>query len=101
MQVLVRKSNVGADCACSICGQGFRLYWEQGTAEEQARAEAEVQNAIHSQHMQGPARSAHPEIPFTVPNWSGLPQFAEPVRRPSPFDAPRATAATPKLRQAS
>ena len=51
MQVLVRKSDIAADCTCSICGQGFRLYWENGTAEQQARAHIEVRDAIHAQHL--------------------------------------------------
>ena len=80
MQVLVRKSDIAADCSCSICGQGFRLYWEAGTPEQQARAQIEVRDAIHSQHVHGAARSAHPEVPFTVPNWAAIPQFATPAR---------------------
>ena len=80
MHVLVRKSDIAADCLCSICGQGFRLYWEAGSPEQQARAQIEVRDAIHSQHVHGAARSAHPEVPFTVPNWAALPQFSAPVR---------------------
>lgn len=77
MQVLVRKSDVtSADCACAVCGQGFRLYWERGTDGERSTLEREVRDAIHSQHMHGEGRTAHPEVPFTVPNWPGMPQFS-------------------------
>ena len=90
MQVLVRKSDIAADCSCSICGQEFRLYWEAGTPEQQARAQIEIRDAIHSQHVNGAARSAHPEVPFTVPNWAAIPQFATPP--PAPPSAPPASA---------
>lgn len=89
MQVLVRKSDIAADCTCSICGQGFSLYWETGTAEEQARAHIEVRDAIHAQHLHSGGRSAHPEVPFTVPNWHSMPQFAVPERLGARFSLAR------------
>ena len=100
MQVLVRKSDVtSADCACSVCGQGFRLYWETVTDEERVRLEREVRGAIHAQHVRGEDRTAHPEVPFTVPNWPGMPQFAGSAMLGGGFRRPAKTAED--LRKAS
>ncbi len=76
MQVLVRKTEGSSDVACSICGQGFRLYWERPSEEEQKVMTANVREALHRQHTDGIERSAHPAVPFNVPSWPGMPQFS-------------------------
>lgn len=76
MQVLLRKSEVRQDIQCSICHQGFRLYWERSSHAERETMRAIIQGELRHQHTIDPSPAAHPEIPFNVPQWSGQPQFS-------------------------
>ena len=71
MQVLCKSSNETAETRCSVCGQGFELYWERQTPAEQAEALKEVEAALRDHHDNSPDRSAHPEDGFLVPAWDG------------------------------
>jgi hypothetical protein len=76
MQVLLRKSKVTKDIQCSVCHQGFQVYWERTSPAERATMRAIVEAELRHQHLEDPGRSAHPEAPFNLPQWSGLPQFS-------------------------
>jgi hypothetical protein len=62
---------VAIETRCSICGQGFQLYWERQTATEQADTVSELQAAFKAHHLAGNGTDAHPEHGFLVPAWDG------------------------------
>ena len=71
MQVLCKTSNVSVDTRCSICGQGFMLYWERQTPQEQAEGLRDVEAVLRGHHRNGVAMSVHPDHGFLVPAWDG------------------------------
>jgi hypothetical protein len=71
MQVLLRRSDEKQDIKCSICNQGFRLYWERSSPAEQATMRAIVQGELRHHHATDTTPEAHPSQPFNLPNWSG------------------------------
>jgi hypothetical protein len=76
MQVLLRKSEEKRDLQCRVCGQGFRIYWERTSLEEQGAMRAIILKELDEHHALDRTASAHPEAPFNVPSWQGLPQFS-------------------------
>ena len=79
MQVLLRKSDEIHDLKCDVCGQGFRLYWERRSPDEQEAMRPAVLDELRQQHVgtgSDPSPAAHPSGPFNVPSWSGAPQFS-------------------------
>ncbi len=76
MQVLLRKSEEKQDVQCNICGQGFRLYWERTSLEEQASMRGIVLDELVQHHAVDKSRAAHPHTPFNLPSWPGPPQFS-------------------------
>jgi hypothetical protein len=71
MQVLLKSSNESVETRCSVCGQGFLLYWERQTPLEQAETLREVETTLRNQHCNGIGAAAHPEHGFLVPAWDG------------------------------
>jgi hypothetical protein len=76
MQVLLRKSQQAQDLTCRVCGQGFRVYWERTSLEEQMAMRAIVLKELDQHHAGDRSASAHPDLPFNVPDWQGSPQFS-------------------------
>ncbi|CAN5721401.1 hypothetical protein BH10ACI4_BH10ACI4_24980 [soil metagenome] len=80
MQVLLRKTDSDAqrEIECSVCGQGFRVYWERTCMDERAAMREIVLDELSGQHTQSNDQSiaAHPASPFNVPKWTGSPQFS-------------------------
>jgi hypothetical protein len=76
MQVLLRKSEEKQDLQCRVCGQGFRVYWERTSLEEQVAMRATLLKELEEQHATDRTAAAHPESPFNVPAWQGSPQFS-------------------------
>jgi hypothetical protein len=76
MQVLLRKSQQAQDLTCRVCGQGFRVYWERTSLEEQMAMRAIVLKELDQHHTGDRSPSAHPDLPFNVPAWQGSPQFS-------------------------
>ena len=76
MQVLLRRSDDKQDIQCSICNQGFRLYWERPSLAEQATMRAIILGELRQQHATDETPSAHPSMPFNLPSWSGPPQYS-------------------------
>lgn len=76
MQVLLRRSEDKRDVKCSICGQGFRLYWERTSLAEQASMQAIVLDELVQHHTSDQSSAAHPANPFNLPSWPGPPQFS-------------------------
>jgi hypothetical protein len=79
MQVLLRRSSFRQDIQCSVCGQGFRLYWELNSPAERATMRSIVLGELREHHSreQGDDKSptAHPVDLFRLPTWLGSPQF--------------------------
>jgi hypothetical protein len=71
MQVLCKSSNERVEAQCSVCGQGFELYWERQTPAEQAESLKEVEAALRDHHSNNPDASAHPADGFLIPAWDG------------------------------
>ena len=76
MQVLLRKSDDRQDIKCTICGQGFRLYWERTSLEEQAAMRTQLADELVLQHASDRSLAAHPSTPFNLPSWQGPAQFS-------------------------
>jgi hypothetical protein len=80
MQLLLRRSEFRQDMHCDVCGQGFRLYWEQNSPAERATMRAIVLGELRDHHSreQGGDKTpaAHPFDLFRLPGWAGSPKFA-------------------------
>jgi hypothetical protein len=76
MQVLLKKSDDRQELQCPLCSQGFRVYWERTSLVEQSAVRGTVLQALRNDHATDPSRAAHSDTPFTVPKWSGAPQFS-------------------------
>jgi hypothetical protein len=71
MQVLCKKSEDDIQARCSVCGQGFTLYWERQTPAERADALEEVHATLIAQHGNKEDAGVHPDGCFLVPSWGG------------------------------
>ncbi|MDR3775244.1 MAG: hypothetical protein P4L26_17955 [Terracidiphilus sp.] len=71
MQVLCKSTNGNAETHCSVCGQGFVLFWERQSRSERIEAMREIQMTLLHQHRSQRGREAHPNGGFLVPEWSG------------------------------
>ena len=74
MQVLCKSSNESnetIETSCSVCGQGFRLFWERQSKAERAQAMKEIGKTLRNHHKQSAGPDAHPERGFLVPAWEG------------------------------
>jgi hypothetical protein len=71
MQVLCKSSNENAEIRCSVCGQGFALYWERPSRNERAEALQEIEKTLRKQHSNQAGPEAHPQKGFLVPEWHG------------------------------
>ena len=76
MQVLCKASNTASDIRCSICGQGFLVYFTRTSAQERDQRRSEVQKALREHHLTSNHLSAHPAQAFNLPAWSGAPEFS-------------------------
>jgi hypothetical protein len=76
MQVLCKASATAGDVQCSVCGQGFLVYWTRTSPEERAKRLQEVRQALHAHHDGVDAGNAHPQVAFNLPEWNGDPRFS-------------------------
>jgi len=76
MQVLCKMSMTESDVRCNVCGQGFVVYWERQSRDEQAAARSLVQKQLADHHRITDDAGAHPPVGFNVPQWGGLPKFS-------------------------
>ena len=77
MQVLCERSNTGSDVRCTICGQGFLVYWQRTSPSERALARQKVILTLkehHENEMSG--HHAHPSERFSIPSWDTDVRFA-------------------------
>jgi hypothetical protein len=71
MQVLCKSSKEQVEACCSVCGQGFALYWERQSRAERAKALREIERTLRSHHQRQAGPEAHPTRGFLVPEWTG------------------------------
>ena len=71
MQVLCKSSNEQVETHCTVCGQGFALYWERQSKVERAQALGEIEKTLRSHHAKIAGPEAHPTRGFLVPEWTG------------------------------
>ena len=76
MQVLLKSSESEAETHCSICGQGFAMFWERHTKLERTEALREVDSTLRQHHRTGPGPDVHPFKGFLVPAWDGPVAFS-------------------------
>jgi hypothetical protein len=78
MQVLLKKSDTSRDIECTLCGQGFRAYWERSSTDERETVRTRILSELRGHHAAESVdtASAHPDTPFNLPSWSGSPQFS-------------------------
>jgi hypothetical protein len=76
MQVLLKRTDEFVDTRCSVCGQGFALYWERETRNQKHEALREVEQTLRSHHAEVDGEDAHPERGFLVPEWNGPVAFS-------------------------
>lgn len=71
MQVLCKSSDEATETQCSICGQGFVLFWERQSKTERNTALQEIARTLRKHHDEIAGPEAHPERGFLVPAWNG------------------------------
>jgi hypothetical protein len=71
MQVLCKSTQGNAELYCSVCGQGFVMFWERQSRAERLEAIREIQNSLRHQHRNQRGPEAHPNGGFLVPEWNG------------------------------
>jgi hypothetical protein len=72
MQVICKSSDDSSvETCCSVCGQGFVLYWERQTKAEKTQALREVAKTLREHHRSQAGPAAHPNRGFLVPDWDG------------------------------
>ena len=71
MQVLCKSSKEQIETCCSVCGQGFAVFWERPSKSEKAEALREIEKTLRSHHYNQAGPEAHPRRGFLVPEWAG------------------------------
>ncbi|ADV84969.1 hypothetical protein AciPR4_4225 [Terriglobus saanensis SP1PR4] len=71
MRVICKKSMIGSDVRCPICGQGFVVFW-QGRVQARQLEKKLVLQSLRMQHENGSnGAEVHPAAAFDVPIWDG------------------------------
>jgi hypothetical protein len=76
MQVLCKVSSESPDVCCTVCGQGFILFWERQSRAERTTALREIATTLRGHHHNSSEPIAHPQRGFLVPEWSGPVAFS-------------------------
>ena len=69
-EVECKLSNEGSDVRCSVCGQGFLVYWAKFSRAEQVESRRVIQEELRRHHLEEmageEAHAVHPRESFTV-----------------------------------
>jgi len=76
MQILCRSTKEQADTCCTVCGQGFALYWERQSKFERTQALREIGKVLRGHHFNQAGPQAHPGRGFMVSDWDGPVTFS-------------------------
>jgi hypothetical protein len=71
MQVLLKSTESAVEARCSVCGQGFVMFWERQTRMERAEALREIDATLRKHHQTSAGAHVHPVKGFLVPAWDG------------------------------
>ena len=71
MQVLLKSTETQVETRCSVCGQGFVMFWERQTKMERSEALREIETTLRHHHHAGAGPQVHPAKGFLVPAWDG------------------------------
>src|ERR1700691_5175795 len=71
MQVLCKSTTGNAEMHCSVCGQGFVMFWERQSRNERVESIREIQTTLRRQHRNFKGPEAHPNGSFLVPESNG------------------------------
>jgi hypothetical protein len=71
MQVLCKSTRGNAEMHCSVCGQGFVMFWERQSRSERVESIREIQTTLRHQHRCHKGPEAHPNGSFLVPELNG------------------------------
>lgn len=69
MQVLCKSTIGHGETQCSVCGQGFVMFWERHSRAERSAALCEIQKELVGHHYNVAGKQAHPHAGFMVPKW--------------------------------
>jgi hypothetical protein len=75
MQVLLKSAESAVETRCSVCGQGFVMFWERQTSMEQSEAMRLIESTLRHHHQAG-GDHVHPDKGFLVPEWDGPVAFS-------------------------
>jgi len=71
MRVICKKSMIGSDVRCQVCGQGFVVFWQGRVQARQLERKLVLQH-LRMQHDHGTnSAEAHPSTAFDVALWDG------------------------------
>jgi hypothetical protein len=69
-EVVCKLSNEASDVRCSVCGQGFLVYWARFSRAEQEQSRRMIQEVLREHHggkaAEGDPHAVHPRESFTV-----------------------------------
>lgn len=71
MQVLLKSAETAVETRCTVCGQGFVMFWERQTKMERGEALREIETVLRHHHSASSDPKAHPVKGFLVPAWDG------------------------------
>jgi hypothetical protein len=75
MQVLKTTSD-SPDVCCTVCGQGFILFWERQSRAQRTLALREISRTLRNHHHKLSSCDAHPQRGFVVPDGHGPAEFS-------------------------
>jgi hypothetical protein len=67
----MKSTDTAVETRCSVCNQGFVMFWERQTKMERAEALREIEATLRHHHHVGAGPQVHPEKGFLVPAWDG------------------------------
>jgi hypothetical protein len=70
MQVMCKTTSHAADVCCSVCGQGFALYWERQNKMERTQVLSQIAKTLRGHHRDKSGPEAHPQRGFLFPEWN-------------------------------
>jgi acyl-CoA reductase-like NAD-dependent aldehyde dehydrogenase len=76
VKVFCKSTNGNAEFRCSVCGQGFVLFWERQPRTERVAVLHEIQETMRRHHRNSSAAEAHPQGGFLVPDWGDSGELA-------------------------
>jgi hypothetical protein len=76
MQVLCKSTSGTPELCCSVCGQGFAVYWERQSKAERAIALKQITKSLRGHHGRRSTADAHPLHGFIVTDSDGPNEFS-------------------------